>query len=290
VVVSDDPLVLLVAGFVLTSGFGGLLAYLFQQRGWRHQYRASRDDHLREQSLKTFEEVSTLLDRRLYRMRLVYWAARRRARGGTRSSALDRELADYRSVLRLWNDNLNRNLAMVDTYFGQAARERLEFGLYEAYAAIGEELDEFVRDVSARDGEPVPVRPIGARLAELSDQVYQFNVMLLRALRDGHLGDNAPTAAPRARPQPPLLRFGSKGEQVRQLQRALRDAGAADLAVDGGFGRDTEAALRQAQRSLGLAADGIAGPATRAALDMSRPEAEAAVDTGPDAAGPAAPS
>lgn len=52
------------------------------------------------------------------------------------------------------------------------------------------------------------------------------------------------------------LRKGSKGEDVKQLQRLLR------LAVDGIFGRITEEAVRDYQRRNGLKADGIVGDET----------------------------
>jgi nucleotide-binding universal stress UspA family protein len=279
--VTDEPLVLLVVGFLLTSGLGGALAYVFQQRAWRHQYLTQRDDLLREQALKTFEEVSTLLDKRLYRMRRVFWAARRRARNTTENSSLNTELADYRSVLRIWNDNLNRILALVDTYFGELARQQLEFELYESYAAIGEELDEFLREVTVRGGNSVEIRAIGVRLTQLSRRVYQFNVLLLRSVRDGRLGSAAPTATTRApRTGRTLVRFGDKGDEVRRLQRALQRGGAMDLVVDGHYGRNTEKAVQEFQRSCGIDDDGIVGPMTREALDLAHPEDEGDTEPG----------
>lgn len=51
------------------------------------------------------------------------------------------------------------------------------------------------------------------------------------------------------------------------LQQRLAAAGFT-LKPDGIFGRDTQAALIAFQRSRQLVADGIAGPATRAALGV----------------------
>jgi peptidoglycan hydrolase-like protein with peptidoglycan-binding domain len=53
---------------------------------------------------------------------------------------------------------------------------------------------------------------------------------------------------------------------VRRLQRRLRLAGESPGPIDGRFGSLTEAAVRRFQLRRGLAADGIAGPDTRAAL------------------------
>lgn len=61
------------------------------------------------------------------------------------------------------------------------------------------------------------------------------------------------------------LRRGDRGAAVAHLQRLLVEDGAA-IAVDGHFGRRTEAAVRAFQRRAGLIVDGIAGPRTMAAL------------------------
>jgi len=57
------------------------------------------------------------------------------------------------------------------------------------------------------------------------------------------------------------------GDDVRAVQQALVDAGH-PTAVDGDYGPNTRDAVRAFQQAQGLTADGIAGPATRAALDL----------------------
>ncbi|MFF5970789.1 GH25 family lysozyme [Streptomyces sp. NPDC012769] len=61
------------------------------------------------------------------------------------------------------------------------------------------------------------------------------------------------------------LRPGAKGRAVTALQRQLTDNGL-PVAADGEFGAGTETRLRDFQRARGLAADGVAGPATWSAL------------------------
>jgi peptidoglycan hydrolase-like protein with peptidoglycan-binding domain len=56
-----------------------------------------------------------------------------------------------------------------------------------------------------------------------------------------------------------------EGARVRKLQEDLAKVGI-DLAVDGIFGSDTDAAVRQFQSEHGLEIDGIAGPVTQATL------------------------
>jgi hypothetical protein len=66
-----------------------------------------------------------------------------------------------------------------------------------------------------------------------------------------------------------ILRQGAVGWDVSVLQFLLRRAGAHRGAVDGRFGPATRKALVRYQRRTGLAADGIAGPATLEVLDVS---------------------
>jgi hypothetical protein len=262
-----DQVLLLVIGFALTSVLGGLLGWFFQTRGWSHQHRAQQRDQEREQAIKVFEEVSSLLDRRLYRMRLVFWTARRRAGAGGNVDALDEAREQYREVVTTWNDNLNRILALVHTYFGGAARHELEDTIYEEFSAIGRALEQFVRDVSSPDFDRADIPPIDGRLRWLGRQVYAFNVRTLELLQEDRLGREAPTAEPTGENAVPLLQFGNQGQAVSRLQRALRDARLFDARVDGSFGEQTEKAVRRLQRSAGLKVDGVVGAATWDALD-----------------------
>ena len=66
-----------------------------------------------------------------------------------------------------------------------------------------------------------------------------------------------------------LLRRGSSGEQVRQMQQKLKNWDYYDGSGDGIFGSGTESAVKYFQRKNGLSADGIVGPATAAALGMT---------------------
>lgn len=77
------------------------------------------------------------------------------------------------------------------------------------------------------------------------------------------------TGEPPARPRhaPALLRLGSRGPAVEDLQRQLRGLGHA-LIADGDFGPATEAALKAFQAANGLVVDGAFG--AKAAEVMAR--------------------
>ena len=63
------------------------------------------------------------------------------------------------------------------------------------------------------------------------------------------------------------LKKGDKGDDVRQLQAALVDAGYT-ISIDGDFGIMTQRAVVCFQFEHGLDVDGIAGPKTRAAIGL----------------------
>ncbi len=62
-----------------------------------------------------------------------------------------------------------------------------------------------------------------------------------------------------------MLSYGSSGEDVKELQKALNNAGYT-LDVDGKFGTKTQTAVKSYQKSKGLAVDGIVGNNTWASL------------------------
>lgn len=59
-----------------------------------------------------------------------------------------------------------------------------------------------------------------------------------------------------------LSRLGSRGDEVRQIQKKLKELGFFNGTVDGIYGVKTQSAVRSFQKSVGLTADGIAGPKT----------------------------
>ncbi len=66
-----------------------------------------------------------------------------------------------------------------------------------------------------------------------------------------------------------VLKQGSKGDEVREVQRRLKLWGYYNGAVDGSFGAGTKAAVIYFQKKNGLTADGIVGKSTYKALGMT---------------------
>ena len=66
-----------------------------------------------------------------------------------------------------------------------------------------------------------------------------------------------------------ILKQGSQGNEVKEVQRRLKEWGYYTGSVDGIYGQGTLAAVKAFQKKNGLTADGIVGKATYAALGMN---------------------
>jgi len=65
-----------------------------------------------------------------------------------------------------------------------------------------------------------------------------------------------------------LSKYGSRGEEVKQIQTKLKRWGYYNGSVDGIYGSKTLAAVKSFQRKNGLTVDGIAGPKTLKAMGI----------------------
>lgn len=192
-----ENLVGIVIGFVLTTVIGGLWATYLQQRSWKAQNEVRMQEEEAARAGTTCQALMSLLDRRLYRMRRLLWAAKSYSSGG--AAEMERRQVEYLEVLFAWNDQLNTNLSLVGAYFGDDVRALLE-GLYADFARVGSEVEAVVR--AARSGNEN--LDLNAHLEEqfegrqpdsLNDRVYGFGLILMSRLREGKVGRYAPNKA-----------------------------------------------------------------------------------------------
>ena len=59
-----------------------------------------------------------------------------------------------------------------------------------------------------------------------------------------------------------LSKVGSRGDEVRRIQNKLKSLGFFNGTVDGIYGTKTQSAVKRYQQSVGITADGVAGPKT----------------------------
>jgi hypothetical protein len=181
-----SELVPIVVGFLLTTVAGGGLGYFFQTRSWRHQHDAQRREAERERAEQAFEEVSRLLDKRLYRLDRLYSSLRPSADADHEAVAVAK-MADYQAVLYEWNDNINRTLAVIQLYFGVDMRDRVDYVVGRELVELGRIVSQMWHDRAAAAGTDGP-QDVDDRLSKLHVMIYKFNLDMLRALQSGTVG------------------------------------------------------------------------------------------------------
>jgi hypothetical protein len=111
-----EKLILLVVGFALTTLVGGVLADRFRRENARTELEIAAMQSDIARSIQVFENISQLMDKRLFRMRRLHDVFN----GDIGSDALPQRLSDYRNVYIEWNDNLNRYRALYVVSFTSA--------------------------------------------------------------------------------------------------------------------------------------------------------------------------
>lgn len=172
----------LLLGFVLTTVFGGALGYYFQNRAWRHQYRVRLLEADLASAAKLFEELSRLMDKRLYRMRQVHW----KLKTPTSEDLVEKHMNGYREVLCEWNDALNRNLALTETYFGADIKKILESSIYEEFSRIGSLLE--AGYTKAQGEEKYEWKQTADDLTNLGHRIYALNVRMIHSIQQRQQG------------------------------------------------------------------------------------------------------
>jgi len=175
---------LLILSFFLTSVVGGLLGYYFQNRSWKHQNTA----HLQESESLTakniFENISMLMDKRLYRSRLLSWSLEDET---PQEVVIEKHMTEYRQTLYEWNDTLIRNLALVEAYFGNNIRQHLEGTIYESFQRIGKLLENQYADWKiSKKGTSTTKTSI--ELKKLGDEIYRLNFSMIKLIQSGKVG------------------------------------------------------------------------------------------------------
>ena len=189
-------IVLVVVTFLLTTVLGGLLGAWLQQRSWDHQNEARLIEEELRSADRSSQQLSQLLDKRLYRMLRMYYAVYRSSGVDVPPEVLAQRLSDYDAVLFEWNDQLNLNLARIATYFGGPARDWLADQIYARFQDVGQRLEAAYRSAAAGT-TPAGQTELQRDLYALNDQIYRLGVFMMTQLRSGDVGRKAP--APLAR-------------------------------------------------------------------------------------------
>jgi hypothetical protein len=169
-----EKLSLLSLGFLLTTICGGFVGTLLQQRAWRHKWEIENAEKHIETAKQIFEEVSRLMDRRLFRVdQLSAWIKR------ADKERVEASLQNYREVMFDWNDNINRHLAMLQIYFGNDIREDFNFKVGVTFVKVGSDTEAIYRDFIREQEIGDALSNVRNLIDELRVEVYSYNLKML---------------------------------------------------------------------------------------------------------------
>ena len=89
-----------------------------------------------------------------------------------------------------WNDSINRNLALLERYFGTERRDDLDYEIGALMRSVGAALEKRVR---LEDAQVEDLGGLQSDLDRLADLIYAFNVELIRSIQEGRLGPSETT-------------------------------------------------------------------------------------------------
>jgi alpha-L-fucosidase len=171
---------ILLLGFILTTIVGGYLSHSWQDRSAKIQRDAEQKRYEIQAATKVFEDISRLMDKRLYRMRRVNMGIDNKVD----SEVMDGRWNAYKEILFEWNENLNRNLALTQMYFGKESRDILERDIQSRFITFGR-LMESSRNIKGKNNTYEKRQQVAD---DLNNYIYDFDLMLIRNIQNGSIG------------------------------------------------------------------------------------------------------
>jgi phosphoglycerate-specific signal transduction histidine kinase len=171
---------MLLTGFLLTTIVGGYLSHSWQTRSAEIQRVAEQKRNEIQAATAVFEDISRLMDKRLYRMRRISMGVG----NDVDADIMSRRWDAYRESLFEWNENLNRYLALTQMYFGQEARNTLERDIQTRFIAFGRLLENS-RAKKSSDNTYAKRLQVAD---DLNNYIYEFDLKLIDRIQHGDVG------------------------------------------------------------------------------------------------------
>lgn len=168
---------------IIIGAIGTAIASYFQEKNWRHQNEVQSRESEREKATQLFDTLSSAMDTRLFSMRQVFW-------GIDSPNITEQEVkerwAAYRSTLVTWNNSLNRNLSMVERYFGDKARVVFEEQIQPGFRRLGLLLADYYYNVDKR--KDFDKGEFSKTADALNELMREANIAMIKSIQDGRVG------------------------------------------------------------------------------------------------------
>ena len=168
------PLLLLFVGFLLTGIIGQKLIGKIQRKNWEHQFKVERLNHQIKEARVTYEHISLLLDKRIYRSRRLYYSFKDRDFWNI-SNKCDGCFKEFNDTLYEWNDSLNSNIVKIASYFGEENRKFFQDRLSADLRWVGALLRRYHFNMKNKPS----LENINKAIDITNDRVYKMNKYML---------------------------------------------------------------------------------------------------------------
>ena len=173
------PLLLLFVGFLLTGIIGQKLIGKIQRKNWEHQFKVERLNHQIKEARVTYEHISLLLDKRIYRSRRLYYSFKDRDFWNI-SNKCDGYFKEFNDTLYEWNDSLNSNIVKIAIYFGEENRKFFQDRLSADLIWVGTLLRRYHFNMKNKPS----LENINKTIDITNDRVYKMNKYMLSRIEE----------------------------------------------------------------------------------------------------------
>lgn len=174
---------LLIIGFVLTAGVGNWITSEFQKRQFDYEHRTQMQESETIAATKTFEDVSKLMDERIYRMEKLNWELK----DNKDLKKIDTQMEAYRESLYNWNDNRNRNVALINRYFGEKESKYFDADIHSAIKDTGKLLENYYYMPRWQRKEEMGWE-IDGKMGDLENKSRELNINMLKLIQKQEVG------------------------------------------------------------------------------------------------------
>ncbi len=169
---------MLILETIVIGAVGTAIAGYFQNRAWKYKQREEQKVKEVGTALELFKRISEKMDVRLYSMRRAAWSV------GEEDQQEKRE--QYQKTLYNWNETLNRDIALIERYFGQKKSERFEQQISWKFVELGRKLGEMYRKTETISEEQT--NKFNEAADKLQVEIRKFDVDLIRSLQREEVG------------------------------------------------------------------------------------------------------
>lgn len=160
---------------IIIGAMGSVIGVYLQDRSWEKQYKLSLIESDRKMAEEIFSEISRLMDSRIYKTRLLL-----NSKYNKGNYLLN--LQKYSAHLVEWNENLNRNVALIKYYFGTNASEFFYNNIHLALRKIGSKIQ------NCREIDNITYKTISKELDNINNSICDMDSIMLNLIQLNNIG------------------------------------------------------------------------------------------------------